>query len=91
MIVAPSSKLRNPASVVLYYLEDHQSLLGADGLGKLTGFQRKGVVFKNLGQRAALELTQIAALGCSRSVAERFSQLREVAALVLLADPSRHL
>ena len=43
-------------------LEDDVALPGENRLGELAGLERKGLVFKHLGQRAALVLAQIAAL-----------------------------
>src|SRR5512135_788135 len=49
--------------LVLADLENHKALLGADGLGDIAGLHPEGDVFQFLGQGAALEIAQVAALG----------------------------
>ena len=69
-----------PPGMCCDHLEDDEALPGANRLGKLPCLEAEGLVFQHLGQCAALELAQIAALSGCGAVAEAARQLAEVAA-----------
>ncbi len=67
-------------------LEDDKTLLGADDVGNVARLHGERLVLKFLGQRGALEVAEIAALGGGGSVGILFGDVVEGSSLANLGQ-----